>query len=280
MGNQSKQIAKRSQSSFYYAFSLLNPVKRDAMNTVYAFCKSTDDIIDEGYEPDEVRYDKLRKWRIELEKSIKGNSEYQLLNKLGLIIKQFNIPLEPFFELIRGMEMDLQRKRYLTFDDLKEYCYRVASTVGLMCIEIFGYKNKSTREYAINLGLALQLTNILRDIKKDADLGRVYLPQNDMVKFNYSEHDILTGKYNQNFISLMQYEANRAKILFQTADAKLDFEDKPSMFAARAMEHIYKKLLNKLESQNFDVFNKNINVNKLEKAAISLGVWAKYSLVY
>ncbi len=280
MTDQAKQIAKKSQSSFYYAFSLLAPAKRDAMNTVYAFCRKTDDIIDEGIETDDIRYEKLRKWRIELEKSIKGDSEYFLLNKLASIIKQFNIPLEPFFELIRGMGMDLQRKRYLTFDDLKQYCYRVASTVGLMSIEIFGYKNKSAREYAINLGLAMQLTNILRDVYKDAKAGRIYLPQNDMVKFNYSEYDLLNGNYNQNFVSLMQYEADRAKLLFQQADASLDFDDKPAMFAARAMEHIYKKLLRKLETKKFDVYNKKIKVNKFEKAAISLGVWAKYSLVY
>ena len=134
MKDQAKDIAKKSKSSFYYAFSLLPESKRDAMNTVYAFCRRTDDIVDENNEPDEVKYEKLRKWRIELERSFKGESEYTLLNKLAGIIKQFNIPLDPFFDLIRGMEMDLQRKRYLSFDDLSQYCYRVASTVGLMCI--------------------------------------------------------------------------------------------------------------------------------------------------
>ena len=177
MIDESKQIAKESKSSFYYAFNLLPRPKRDAMNAVYAFCRKTDDIVDEGNEPDDLKYEKLRRWRIELEKALLGNSQYPLLNKVATYIKQFNIPLDPFFELIIGMEMDLQRKRYLSFDDLSQYCYRVASTVGLMCIEIFGYKNCSAKDYAVNLGVAMQLTNILRDVGKDSESGRIARPQ-------------------------------------------------------------------------------------------------------
>lgn len=280
MADNSKQIAKESNSSFYYSFSLLAKPKRDAMNTVYAFCRKTDDIVDEGSEPEELKFERLRKWRIELEKALYGTSDYQLFNKLAAIIKQFNIPIDPFFELIVGMEMDLQRKRYPSFDELKLYCYCVASTVGLICIEIFGYKNKSAKDYAINLGLAMQLTNILRDIKKDSDRGRIYLPQKDMNDFNYSETDLIKRKYNPEFVSLMKYEAARAEEFFKKADQFLDFEDKHSMFPARAMQHIYHKLLTKIEAENYDVFAKKIKVGKLEKAAISLGVWAKYSLVY
>ncbi len=280
MADNTKEIAKESNSSFYYSFSLLAKPKRDAMNTVYAFCRKTDDIVDEGSEPEELKFERLRKWRIELEKALYGTSDYQLFNKLAAIIKQFNIPIDPFFELIVGMEMDLQRKRYPSFDELKLYCYCVASTVGLICIEIFGYKNKSAKDYAINLGLAMQLTNILRDVKKDSDKGRIYLPQKDMNYFNYSENDLIEGKYNPEFVSLMKYEAARAEEFFKKADQFLDFEDKPSMFPARAMQHIYHKLLTKIDAENYDVFTKKIKVGKLEKAAISLGVWAKYSLVY
>jgi len=280
MQDVAKEIAKGSKSSFYYAFSLLPAPKRDAMNTVYAFCRETDDIVDEGNEPDEIKYERLRKWRIEFEKALKGESTYQLLNKVGNIIKQFNIPAEPFFELIIGMEMDLQKKRYLKFEDLVEYCYRVASTVGLMCIEIFGYKHSSTKEYAVNLGLAMQMTNILRDVKADAVNGRIYLPQEDLIKFNYSEKDILENKYSPEFVSLMAFEAGRAQNFFNRANELLDLEDRSSLFAARAMQHIYQKLLYKLEREKFDVYNKRIRVNKFEKAAISLGVWAKYSIVY
>lgn len=278
--NHSKQIAKESNSSFYYAFSLLSKQKREAMNTVYAFCRKTDDIVDEGNESDDYKYDQLKKWRIEFEKALHGHSHYPLLNKVAEIIQQFNIPLEPFFELIIGMEMDLQKKRYLNFEDLVQYCYRVASTVGLMCIEIFGYKNASTKEYAVNLGLAMQMTNILRDVKKDAENGRIYLPQKDLSTFNYSEEELLRSTYNNNFINLMKYESERAESFFTKANNKLDFEDKPSMFPARAMQHIYAKLLHKIKAENYDVMNNRINVGKVEKVTISLGVWAKYNLVY
>mgnify|MGYP001265845976 CR=1 FL=1 len=278
--DQSKQIARDSKSSFYYAFSLLSPDKRDAMNTVYAFCRKTDDIVDECGDPDDLKYEKLKHWRIELEKAIYNQSDYALLNKLTNIIRQFNIPLEPFFELIIGMEMDLQKKRYLSFDDLKRYCYHVASTVGLMCIEIFGYKNKSAKDYAVNLGVAMQLTNILRDVGKDAENGRIYLPQNDLIQYNYSEEELFKREFNQNFISVMQCQANRAHHYFDLANNSLDFEDKPSMFPARAMQHIYFKLLNKIESADYNVLDNNIKIGKLEKAAIAIGVWAKYRLVY
>ena len=280
MSDLSKEIAKKSKSSFYYAFNLLPNEKRDAMNTVYAFCRETDDIVDEGNETEEIKYEKLRKWRIELEKAVAGHSDYILLNKLGKTISQFNIPLEHFFELLKGMEMDLQYKRYLSFDDLITYCYRVASTVGLMCIEIFGYKHKSAKDFAVNLGIALQLTNILRDIKKDSIKGRIYLPQEDLKTFGYAESDLLSHIYNANFVDLMVYETNRAQKYFDKATMNLDLDDKASMFAARAMQHIYHKLLEKIINADYNVFQKNIKVNKIEKAGIAIGVWAKYSLVY
>ncbi|MEJ2195619.1 MAG: presqualene diphosphate synthase HpnD [Ignavibacteriaceae bacterium] len=278
--DQTKQIAKGSNSSFYYAFNLLSAEKRNAMNTVYAFCRRTDDIIDEGNDSHEIRYEKLRKWRIELEKALNGNSDYPLLNKLSATIKNFNIPIQPFFELLKGMEMDLQRNRYLTFDDLQLYCYRVASTVGLMCIEIFGYKHESTRDFAINLGIALQLTNILRDIKKDAQEGRIYLPKEDLKRFNYSEADLLNLTYNDNFTQMMKYEVNRARFYFNKATESLNLDDKGKMYAARAMQHIYFRILEKIIDADYDVYNHEVRASKLEKIWISLGVWAKYRLVY
>ena len=280
MPESAKNIAKKSKSSFYYAFNLLPNDKRDAMNTVYAFCRQTDDIIDEGNEPNDLKYEKLRKWRIELQRAFAGKSEYLLLNKLAKTILKFNIPVDPFFELIKGMEMDLKKNRYLTFQDLQEYCYRVASTVGLMCIEIFGYKHKTTKEFAVNLGIALQLTNILRDIKKDAEKGRIYLPQEDFKRFGYSEQELLSDTYNLNFRQLMEYEAKRAKGYFDKANRALNLDDKASMFAARAMQHIYERMLDKIIDADYDVFRKNIKVSKFEKVGISVGVWAKYSLVY
>ena len=278
--DQAKQISKGSNSSFYYAFNLLSTEKRDAMNTVYAFCRRTDDIVDEGNDSHDVRYENLHKWRVELEKALYGTSNFSLLNKLSSTIKKFNIPVQPFYELLKGMEMDLQRNRYLTFDDLQLYCYRVASTVGLMCIEIFGYKHESTKDFAVNLGIALQLTNILRDLKKDAETGRIYLPKEDLKRFNYSEKDLINLTYNENFKMMMRYEVNRAKFYFNRATESLNLDDKGQMFAARAMQHIYSRILDKIVDADYDVYSNDVKASKLEKIWISLGVWAKYSLVY
>ncbi len=280
MSDIAKEISRRSKSNFYYAFNLLPENKRTAMNTVYAFCKKTDDIADDTALTNDLKYEKLRKWRNEFENALQGNSNYPLFNKLVSIIRKFNIPIEPFFDLISGMELDIQQKRYFTFDDLLDYCYKVASTVGLMSIEIFGYKYESTRKFAINLGLALQLTNILRDVKKDAQMGRIYLPLDDLKRFNYSEEELFKNVYNQNFISLMKFEAQRARMFFEVATQSLRYEDKPSMLAARAMQHIYYNLLRKLEAKDFNVFSYDINVSRIKKTAIAFGVWAKYSLIY
>jgi phytoene synthase len=280
MSESAKNIAKKSKSSFYYDFNLLPEEKRDALNVVYAFCRKTDDIVDENEDALDVKYEKLRKWRIEFERAFTGRSEFPLLNKLGKIISNFNIPLDPFFELIKGMEMDIQRDRYKSFDDLQLYCYRVASTVGLMCIEIFGYNHPSTKDFAIDLGIALQLTNILRDISKDAESGRIYLPQEDLKNFQYSETELISKVYNDQFKDLMKYETGRAKMYFNSATSHLDLDDKKTMFAARAMQHIYYKMLEKIISADYDVFNNNIKVSNFEKIGIALGVWAKYKLVY
>ncbi len=280
MSSEAKKIAKESKSSFYYAFNLLPADKREAMNNIYAFCRRTDDIVDEGKVPDEVKYEKLRIWRNELELALEGSSSFNLLNKVVSTIRKFNIPIDPFFDLIKGVEIDLQKNRFRSFEELKDYCYKVASTVGLMCIEIFGYNHSSAKDFAINLGLALQLTNILRDVKKDAAVGRIYLPKEDFEKFNYTEIELLRNVYNENFVNMMRYEAERAKQFFRAANKSLTFEDKPTMFAARAMQHIYFKLLKKLEQAQFDVYSSDINVSNTEKASIALGVWLKYNLVY
>ncbi len=250
------------------------------MNTVYAFCRKTDDIVDEDVMSQEMKSQTLTKWRSEFENALKGDSEYSLLNTLGTTIAQFNIPLDPFFNLIKGMEMDLNYNRYENFEDLRLYCFRVASTVGLMCIEIFGYKHKSAKDFAENLGIALQLTNILRDIKKDALKNRIYLPREDLRRFNYSEEELLTSVYNNNFVSLMRFEVERANIYFDKATRLLHMDDKVSMFAARAMQHIYHRLLDRIVENNYDIFSNHVKVSKFEKVGIALGVWVKYNLVY
>lgn len=278
--SEAKNISKESKSSFYYAFNLLPAAKRDAMNTVYAFCRKTDDIVDEDLMTEEMKSQTLTKWRYEFELALRNESEFSLLNTLGKTINQFNIPTDPFFNLIKGMEMDLNYNRYENFEDLRVYCYRVASTVGLMCIEIFGYKHKSAKDFAENLGIALQLTNILRDVKKDAKQNRIYLPLEDLRRFNYTEQELLENVYNTNFVSLMRFETKRANQYFQKATQQLHFDDKASMFAARAMQHIYQLLLERIALNNYDIFSKPVKVSKFEKIGIALGVWLKYNLVY
>lgn len=279
--SEEKEITRQSKSNFLYSFSLLSKEKNDAINTVYAFCRKTDDIVDDENESIEAKHSKITEWRNELEKALKnGDSKYSLLNSLNKIIKKFNIPAEPFFDLIKGMEMDLKKNRYNTFGELIDYCFNVASTVGLMSIEIFGYNNPKTKDFAVNLGIALQLTNILRDIKTDAEHGRIYIPLEDMESFNYTEEDLLKFKYNSSFINLMKHECGRARHYYNEANKNLTKEDKGLMFAARIMEHIYFRVLKKIEKRNYNVFAKKVKVSKLRKIYITAGVYLKYKLLY
>lgn len=258
---------------------LLPEKKQEAMNSVYAFCRKTDDIVDSEHETKFVKQEKLDRWRENFEKSLSNNSDNENLNELNYYIKHFKIPTKPFFDLIEGMEIDLNKNRYSTFEELKEYCYKAASTVGLMTIPILGYKNPKTVDYAINLGIALQLTNIIRDVKTDALRNRVYLPQEDLQKFNYSEQEIFTNTYNQNFIDLMNFQAERARNFYKEANKNITKEDKSNLFTAKAMEYIYFRLLDKIEEDNFNVYDKKIKVSFFNKILISLFVWFKYKII-
>ncbi len=267
-------IEKNKRSNFYYSFLLLPKPKRDAINVVYAWCRTTDDIVDEE-ESVKRKYVRLRLWSREFERSIEGTSRYPLLNKLSQIIQRFNIPLHHFHDLIRGMEMDLLKTRYATFEELREYCYRAASTVGLICTEIFGYKHEGAKEYAINLGIALQLTNILRDVKVDAVKGRIYLPIEDLERFGYSEEELLSGTYNASFVRLMKFECERARTYFKIALEHLSEEDKPLFLAAQIMEAIYFRILQDIERAEYNVFAKRIRLLNLTKFFITVEVWWK-----
>jgi phytoene synthase len=275
-----KEITRKSKTNFLYSFSLLPKEKNEAVNTVYAFCRKTDDIVDDEKISSESRFSNLREWREEFKRSLKDESKFKLLNRVSRVIKKFNIPAEPFLLLIDGMELDLKKKRYATFAELYAYCYSVASTVGLMCIEIFGYKKPETKEFAVNLGIAMQLTNILRDIKSDSERGRIYLPLEDLNKFDYSEEELISGIYNKNFYDLMKYEAERAKYYYEKANSYLTKEDKGLMFSARIMQHIYFRILKKIERNNYNVFSGKMRISKLKKLFITFGVYFKYKLLY
>jgi len=272
-------ITKSSNTSFYYSFSLLPRQKREAIHAVYAFCRYTDDIVDEGTD-EHSKVVRLRRWRMELGRALRGTSSYPLLNQLSATARKFNIPVDHFYDLIRGMEMDLSKMRYETFDELRQYCYLVASTVGLMCRQIFGYRNDSTRDYAVNLGIALQLTNILRDIKEDAKRGRIYLPAEDLRRFGYAEEDLIASRYTPEFVNLMRFECDRASAYFDMARAALGNEDKRFFFAARIMWSIYAHTLERIKRSNYNVFERRISIGGLMKVLITFRYWLSNTLKY
>jgi len=279
MNTLATDITKTSNTSFYYSFMLLPRQKREAIHSVYAFCRYTDDIVDEGTD-EERKVVLLRRWRLELGRALSGRSEYPLLNQLNTVARKFNIPVDHFYELIRGMEMDLVKSRYQTFDELREYCYLVASSVGLMCRNIFGYKNDTTREYAINLGIALQLTNILRDLKEDAKRGRIYIPLEDLRRFGVSEDDILGSRYTPQFVALMRFECDRASSYFDVARDALSREDRRYFFAARVMWSIYAHILQRIKRSNYDVFERRISLSPAMKGMITIRYWLSNTLKY
>jgi len=274
---RSKQITKSSGSNFSLSFFFLPPKKRKAITCVYAFCRLADNVIDEATSQTQAK-EKLGFWYKEVEHCYSNRPSHPVSQQIQKTIREFNIPKDYFLELLRGVEMDLYQHRYKTFDDLYEYCYRVASVVGLICIEIFGYKNPMVREHAIHQGLAFQMTNILRDVKVDAGLGRIYLPQEDMEKFQYKEQDLLEEKYNPEFQALMRFEAQRAKDFYRKAKEFIPREDRPSLIASEIMGAIYYHLLEKIEKNKYNVFDHSIRLSSFKKITIALGTWLRLKL--
>lgn len=265
---------KGSKTSFHYSFSFLPKEKRNALRTVYAFCRTTDDIVDNAHDTTS-KIEVLHKWRTEFENALHGTSEYKILNQLSDIAVKFGIPVIHFYDLLRGVEIDLLKNRYNTFEELKEYCYLVASSVGLMSLGIFGPKNEKTKEYAINLGIALQLTNIIRDVACDAQYGRIYLPLEDMEKFGYTENDLFAHRYNEAFVLLMEYQANRAEEYYARARESLPAEDRKAMFAAKIMERIYYHILIRIRENRYNVFTHPISLPRTTQMLIALKYWVK-----
>lgn len=269
-----RKLARATASNFYYSFLLLPRAERLAINNVYAFCRLLDDVVDEdhtGRNP----YAELEYWRGEVEACYQGSPASEFGEQLLGSIEEFDLPKQPFLDLMDGMEMDLKWHSYQTFADLREYCYRAASAVGLICIEIFGYESARTREYAVNLGLALQLTNILRDLKEDIARGRIYIPVEDLERFGYSERELRANLYNAPFIELMKYEHARAQSYFKKAAASLPDQDRPSMFAAEIMGSIYRELLDQIAAVQFDVFRNRVTVSKSRRLQIAIRIWLK-----
>jgi phytoene synthase len=276
----SRAITKKSASNLALAFVLLPKPKRDAMSALYAFCREVDDVADDENVATEKRRVQLAEWRDDVKRACENQAPQFLTNKeLQPVIQNFSLSFGLFDEIIRGCEMDLTRNRYEDFDELEIYCYRVASAVGLLSIEIFGYKNPVTRDYAIYLGKALQLTNILRDVKNDAARGRIYLPQSELKKFNVSEAEILGSKYSDNYCQLAASIAARAKNFYALAQKNLPPEDRRSLVAAELMGSVYWQLLQKLERGKFDVFGPHpLKLSKPRKLALIFQSWLRFTL--
>jgi phytoene synthase len=270
------QLTRKSRSNFYYSFLFLSKEKREAMYAVYAFCRSVDDVAD-GSAPLREKQTLLDEWRRELDRCYDGNPQHPITVQLARSIRRFPIPKEHFEELITGVVMDLIHSRYPTFHELYEYCYRVAGVVGLMCIEIFGYRNPKAKDYAVNLGLALQLTNIIRDLKVDAERGRIYLPQDELARFGYHEDELLRGAYTPAFFELIRFAGSRARQYFHSARQLLAAEDRRSLFAAEIMGTIYYRLLDTIEASGYRVFDRTITLPTSHKLWIALSIWARSS---
>jgi len=266
------EVTRQSSSNFYYAFMLLPAERRRALYAVYAFCRFVDDIADDGTVAQPAML--LERWREELRKVFNGAVERPVSRALADNVRRFNIPQRYFEEVIDGVEMDLTRKRYATFAELSLYCRRVASAVGLICIEIFGYRNPATRVYAERLGLAFQLTNILRDVREDAARDRIYLPLEDLARFGVSEQEILQSAYTPGFNQLMEFEAARARQFYQEAAAALAPEDKSAMVAAEGMRLIYRALLERISRSGYRVFDRRLSVSAPRKLLLVGRAWA------
>jgi phytoene synthase len=264
-----REITRQQAKNFYYAFLFLPRAKRLAIYAVYAFCRYCDDIAD-GAQALTTQQALLQTWREELDRCYAGRPSHLITHALQWVIDAYPIPKRYFEELICGVEMDLSIQRYTTFSDLELYCYRVASVVGLMCIEIFGYAHPGVQGYARHLGLALQLTNIMRDVKEDAERGRIYIPLEDLQAFRCPETLLLQHRYTAEFATLMQFQARRALEYYRKAHACLLPGDKASLIAPEIMAGIYRATLRKMARRRYNVLQERTSLPTVQKVGIAL----------
>jgi phytoene synthase len=259
-----QQKAAQSGSSFYYSFLFLKPARRRAITALYAFCREVDDVVDEVADPDVART-KLAWWRNEISAAFAGTPQHPVALALQPVIAAFALPQAHFQTVIDGMAMDLEHSRYLDFAGLELYCHRVAGVVGLMSAEIFGASEPATRSYARDLGVAFQLTNIIRDVGEDARRGRIYLPQDELARFGVPVSALLRRERGAGFEALMAYQVARAREWYRRALDALPAVDRPAQRPGLIMAAIYRTLLQEIESSGFDVLDQRIGLTPLRK---------------
>ncbi len=271
-------LTRRSGSNFYHSFFFLPQARRNAIHAVYAFCREVDGAVDDPAPGSDPRAH-LARWRAEIASLYRqdgdgdAHSSNPIIICLAEHIRRLGIPQDYFNEIIAGVEMDLTLTRYATFSDLYWYCYRVASVVGLICLKIFGAQAPESQAYAVNLGVAFQLTNILRDLKVDGARGRIYLPAEDLLRFGYSEHDLLAGASTPAFINLMEFQCRRAQDYYRAAEAALPESDRRALLPAEIMRAIYHTILERIEASRYDVFARRITLSPPRRVAVALNTW-------
>ncbi len=279
-----RHIARSAAKNFYYGFLALPARKRNALSAVYAFMRHADDISDDPSIPAELRREKLAAWMNALRRVVEGErTDDPVLMALADTQKTFNIPLDLLEKLVQGTAMDLPeqagalgaganaRIQYQTFDQLYQYCYHVASVVGLICIRIFGYRDPRAEKLAEQTGVAFQLTNIIRDVKEDSKLGRVYLPSEDLDRFGVEAKALTNGNAAQAFRPVLEFEAQRARELYRSAEELLPLIDDDSQPALWTLVEIYRRLLERIAARRYDVFSERVRLSTAEK----LGILAK-----
>ncbi len=260
--------AASSGSSFYYSFRFLPPDQRRAITALYAFCREVDDVVDECSD-ESIARQKLDWWRHEITQTFRGEAKHPVTQALAALLDRFSLPEEYFQEIIDGMAMDLDQHHYATFSELSLYCYRAASVVGLLAAEIFGYTNRQTLKYAHDLGMAFQLTNIIRDVREDASRGRIYLPQEDLQKFNVSPQEILSYQQTDRFTALMRFQAQRAQQFYDKAMQQLPDEDRYAQRSGLIMSAIYRTTLDEIERDNYNVLAHRVSLTPIRKLWIA-----------
>jgi phytoene synthase len=283
-----RHIARSAAKNFYYGFLVLPLRKRNALSAVYAFMRRADDISDDPAIPAEQRREKLEEWMNSLRRVVNGErTDDPVLFALADSQKRYNIPLELLAKLVHGTAMDVPpglananggvpQLQYESFEQLYDYCYHVASVVGLVCIRIFGYRDARAEELAEKVGVAFQLTNILRDVKEDAGLGRVYLPREDFARFNIDVHTLTNGSAPIAMRPLLEFEAQRAREFYQAAQELLPLIDEDSQPALWTLVEIYRRLLDKIVARNYDVFSQRVRLGTAEKLSVMVkGFWRR-----